>query len=76
MHGYDIIPMTAASLMLMNGVDMKTVSMILGHGTIGITVDTYRAYIREAYPLLFTQCRSTLPSDSMCRSCVGTIKQL
>jgi integrase len=32
---------TAASLMLMNDVDMKTVSMILGHSTIGITVDTY-----------------------------------
>lgn len=32
---------TAASLLIMEGVDLKTVSEILGHSTIAITADTY-----------------------------------
>lgn len=38
---------SAASLMIMAGIDLKTVSLILGHSTIAITADTYGHIIEE-----------------------------
>ena len=57
---------TFATLALQNGVDVKTVSGMLGHFSAGFTLDTY-AHITSAAQRQAAQTMGSVLSETLCR---------
>ena len=58
------IPRTFATLALQNGVDVKTVSGMLGHFSAGFTLDTY-AHVTTAYQRQAAKTMGSILSGSL-----------